>query len=568
MTLLSVHPDATALDALRVALVLLFAVGQAVMAFWPDLRSWPDTISTRSASLDNPVVPVPPTFAIWGLIFLSCAAFAVWQALPANWGDPLLRYVGWLALALFAGNIAWEAWVPKRGLDWTSVAIILIELVLALWLLFVVSYANLSGWTWWLAAFPFQLFAGWVSAATFVNLSSTMVRPFIDKPVGVTGPDPRRPAIALALVGSAIVLGLVVTFLSGAWPYALAVAWALGGIVVANRPRTTVAGTALAGVLAIALATFVSPAAAQTNPNPETEQMTNATTRTVTTPILDIAYLERGPADGPVIILVHGFPDDATGWLPVMDALAGQGVRTLAPYLRGFGPTRFRDEATPRSGQVAALVADLRDFIDALDIERATLVGQDWGARAAQGVAALHPEQVERLVTFGGYAISFGEDGPPPPYAVMQTLWYQHLLSMPFAEGILRGDPEGFARHLWSIWSPRWDETERDTALATVVPSFANPDFMPVVLSGYSYTAQGYDPDLAELELRLKAAPKINAPTTVIRGSQDPLETPAEFADDGAKFTAIKRTVTWQDAGHFAHREKPDALVELLAANG
>lgn len=568
MPLLSVHPDATALDALRVALVLLLAIGQALMAFWPDLRGWPDTISTRSASLDNPVVPVQATFAIWGLIFLSCAAFAVWQALPANWSDPLLRQVGWIALALFAGNVAWEAWVPKRGLDWTSVAIILVELVLALWLLFAVSSADLSGWPWWLVAFPFQLFAGWVSAATFVNLSSTMVRPFVGEPVSPTGADPRRSAVALTLVSSTIVLGLIVTFLSGAWPYALAVAWALGGIVVANRPRTTVAGTALAGALAIALATFVSPAIAQTDPNPETEQMNAAAPRTVTTPTLDIAYLERGPADGPVVILVHGFPDDATGWLPVMDALAERGVRTLAPYLRGFGPTQFRSEATPRSGQVAALVADLRDFMDALDIECATLVGQDWGARAAQGVAALHPERVERLVTFGGYAISFGENGPPPPYAVMQTLWYQHLLNMPFAEGILRGDAEGFAQHLWSIWSPGWDEAERDTALATVAPSFANPDFVPVVLSGYSYTGQGYDLALAELEAQLATAPRVTVPTTIIRGARDPLETPAEFADDGAKFTAIERSVTWPDAGHFAHREKSDALIELLAADG
>ena len=458
--------------------------------------------------------------------------------------------------------------MPKRGLDWASVAIILIELALSLWLLFTVSSADLSGWAWWLVAFPFQLFAGWVSAATFMNLSSTMVRPFVGQPVGTTGTDPRRPAVALALVGSAIVLGLVVTFLSGAWPYALAIAWALGGIVVANRPCTTVAGTALAGALVIALAVFVSPAAAETTTNPETEPMNAVASRTVIAPTLDIAYVERGPADGPVVILVHGFPDDATGWLAVMDALAERGVRTLAPYLRGFGPTRFRDDATPRSGQVAALVSDLRDFTDALGVERATLVGQDWGARAAQGVAALHPERVDRLVTFGGYAISFGEDGPPPPYAVMQTLWYQHLLNMPFAEGILRGDARGFARHLWSIWSPGWDEAEREAALDAVAPSFANPDFVPVVLSSYSYTAQRYDPDLVELEAKLAAAPQVTVPSTIIRGAQDPLETPAEFADDGAKFTAVERSVTWPDAGHFAHREKPDTLIELLATDG
>ena len=563
MSILTLHPDAGALDAVRAGLVVILAVAQAAMAFWPDLRGWTHTISTRSADLTNPVVPVPPAFAIWGLIFLSCAAFAVWQALPANLSDPFLRSLGWVAVALFAGNVLWEAWVPRHGLDWTSVAIITAELGLALWLLLAVSTADLGGWAWWLTAFPFQLFAGWVSAAFFVNLSSTLVRPYAGAPVAATGADPRRAAVALALVGCAIVLGLVVSLLSGAWPYALAVAWALGGIALANRPMPTIAGTALAGAAAIVVAALVSPAAAkaqtQTQTLPEDRPVT-----TIAIPSLDIAYLERGPADGPVVILVHGFPDDATAWLPVMDALAAEGIRSLAPFLRGVGPTTFRDDATPRSGQVAALVADLRAFMDAMDVAKATLVGQDWGARAAQGVAALHPERVDRLVTLSGYAIAFGEDGPPPPYAVLQTLWYQHLLNMPFAEGILRGDAEGFARHLWSIWSPGWDAAARDAALASVTATFENPDFAPVVLSGYSYTGQGYDPALADLEAELAEAPPVTVPTTIIRGAQDPLETPAEFADDEARFTSVAASITLPDAGHFAHRERPEALIEVL----
>ena len=559
MSILTLHSDAGALDAVRAGLVVILAVAQAAMAFWPDLRGWTHTISTRSADLTNPVVPVPPAFAIWGLIFLSCAAFAVWQALPANLGDPLLRSLGWVAVALFAGNVLWEAWVPRHGLDWTSVAIITAELGLALWLLLAVSAADLGGWAWWLTAFPFQLFAGWVSAAFFVNLSSTLVRPYAGAPVAATGADPRRPAVALALVGCAVVLGLVVSLLSGAWPYALAVAWALGGIALANRPMPTIAGTALAGAAAVVVAALVSPAAAQAQTLPEDRPVT-----TIATPSLDIAYLDRGPADGPVVILVHGFPDDATGWLPVMDALAAKGVRSLAPFLRGTGPTTFRDEATPRSGQVAALVSDLRAFMDAMDVRMATLVGQDWGARAAQGVAALHPERVDRLVTYGGYAIAFGEDGPPPPYAVLQTLWYQHLLNMPFAEGILRDDAEGFARHLWSIWSPGWDAAARDAALTSVAASFENTDFAPVVLSGYSYTGQGYDPALADLEVELAEAPQVTVPTTIIRGAQDPLETPAAFADDGARFTSISTSITLPDVGHFAHRESPEALIEVL----
>jgi len=202
--------------------------------------------------------------------------------------------------------------------------------------------------------------------------------------------------------------------------------------------------------------------------------------------------------------------------------------------------------------------------MDAFGIETATLVGQDWGARAAQGVAALHPERVDRLVSYGGYAIAWGEAGGPPPYPVMQTLWYQHLLNMPFAEGILRGDTEGFSRHLWSIWSPTWDHKARSAAFDEILASLQNPDFVPVVLSGYSYSAQGYDDALTELEDALNAAPTIAVPTIIIRGAQDPLEIPEEFANDTAKFSDIIGSITLPNAGHFAHREEPERLIEVL----
>ena len=291
---------------------------------------------------------------------------------------------------------------------------------------------------------------------------------------------------------------------------------------------------------------------------------TEPATHTIATDVLDVAFLQRGAEGGPTVVFVHGFPDDASAWLPVMDALAERGIRSYAPFLRGFGPTRFKTAEAYRSGQVAALVADLVAFMDAVDIERATLVGHDWGARAAQGVAALHPTRIERLVTYGGYAISFGEGDGPPPYSVLQTLWYQHLFNMPFAEGILRSDAEGFARHLWTVWSPGWNDHDKDTAFASVRSSF-NADFVDVVLSGYSYSERGYVPALAGLEAELAGAPVIDVPTVIIRGARDPLETPAEFANDGAKFIAIEQSITLPDAGHFAHRQDPETLIEVLA---
>ena len=558
------------LDHLRVALVLALAVAQAVAAFWPDLRGHRHTIATRSAALVNPVVPVGPTFAIWGPIFLSCIAFALWQAWPANHDDPLARSIGWTAAGLFAANTAWELWVPRRGLDRTSVVLILVELGLAVWLLFAVTSADLSGRAWWLIALPFSLFAGWVTAATFVNLSSTLLgrhrSASAEAGAQGRGVDPRRPAVALALIGSTAALGLVVTLASGSLPYALGLAWALAGIALANRSRRPLAGAAVAAALSVVVAASVSPAHAasptggSTVSDPATAPADDV--RTVRTDALEIAYLERGPADGPVTVLVHGFPDDATGWLPVMDALADAGRRTLAPYLRGFGPTRFLDPETPRSGQLAALVADLVGFMDALDVERATLVGHDWGARATQGVAALHPDRVERLVSYGGYAISFGEGSGPPPYPVLRELWYQHLLNMPFADGLLHGDADGFARYLWSQWSPGWDG--REVAFGSIAPFIANPDFVPVVLSGYSYTGAGFDPALADLEAHLAEGPTVDVPTTIVRGGRDPLETPAEFAHDGVRFAAIERSIGLPDAGHFAHRQRPDVAIEVL----
>jgi pimeloyl-ACP methyl ester carboxylesterase len=131
--------------------------------------------------------------------------------------------------------------------------------------------------------------------------------------------------------------------------------------------------------------------------------------KTIRTPMLEIAYEESGPADGPPVVLLHGFPDDVRAYDGVAPPLAAAGRRVLVPYLRGYGPTRFLDPRTPRSGQQAALGQDLKDFLDALGLERVALAGYDWGGRAACIVAALWPERVTALVSIGGYNIqSFG----------------------------------------------------------------------------------------------------------------------------------------------------------------
>lgn len=246
-------------DGLRAVLVLLAAVAQAAMAGWPDARGWKHTIATRSASLGTPVVPPGFTFTIWGPIFLLCGAFAVWQALPDQLGDPLVRTVGWLAIGLFSANVAWEIYVPFRGLAWPSVLLIVGELmfcgVIAATL--VRSPEAWSGARLWFMTVPLLFFAGWASAALFVNLSSTLVLK------GITRPDPRRTSGALLLVGLAAGLASAATLWTGSLAYALAMVWAFVGIVAANTGSrrnaavAAVAGLACAAVLASAILPMV-----------------------------------------------------------------------------------------------------------------------------------------------------------------------------------------------------------------------------------------------------------------------------------------------------------------------
>lgn len=236
------------LDGLRAILVLGFAVGQAVAAYWPELRQWPHTIASRSARLRNPVVPINWAFAIWGPIFLSCIAFAVWQALPGNLDDLLARRIGWLALPVFAGTVAWEAYVPRRDLDGVSVAIILVELGLLLTILLILAGAPrpVDLVRFWLVHVPFQVLAGWVSVATFVNTASALQR------AGVA----MGTRLSLPMIAGAAALGSVVAWTTGGWFYAAAVAWALFGVVVANtaRDRRPAVAAVAGGLIPVLLA--------------------------------------------------------------------------------------------------------------------------------------------------------------------------------------------------------------------------------------------------------------------------------------------------------------------------
>ena len=195
---------------------------------------------------------------------------------------------------------------------------------------------------------------------------------------------------------------------------------------------------------------------------------------TIRTPHLDIAYLEAGPPDGPPVILLHGWPSDVHDWDGVAPPLADAGYRVLVPWLRGFGPTRFLDAATPRSGQQAALGADLRDFMDALNIDSALLGGYDWGGRAACVVAALWPQRARGLVTINGYNIqNIPLAGRPAEAAQEHRYWYQWYFHTERGRAGLARNRRDVARLLWRLCRPTGSSTmppSRPPRRASTIP--------------------------------------------------------------------------------------------------
>jgi pimeloyl-ACP methyl ester carboxylesterase len=294
---------------------------------------------------------------------------------------------------------------------------------------------------------------------------------------------------------------------------------------------------------------------------------------TIQTPVLTIAYEENGNAQGFPIILLHGFPDDVRAWDDVASPLAKAGYRVLAPYLRGYGPTRFRDAAAPRMGEQAAIGQDVIDFADALRLPRFGLAGYDWGGRAAAIAAALHPDRVRATVLIGGYTIqnTVAPSQPGAPEAE-QRLWYQWYFNTERGRAGLQMNRRALCRLLWQTWSPSWhftDETYNRTA-----DSFDNPDFVDVVIHSYRHrigNAPG-EPRFKSMEEKLAERPKIQAPSITLYGADDGIARPPDASPPAelAAFNSLVARRVIPGVGHFMPREKPEAvssaLLELLSA--
>jgi pimeloyl-ACP methyl ester carboxylesterase len=281
--------------------------------------------------------------------------------------------------------------------------------------------------------------------------------------------------------------------------------------------------------------------------------------------VLNVAYYEAGPADGPVAVLLHGFPYDIHSYVDVAPQLAAQGCRVIVPYLRGYGPTRFRDAATPRSGEQAAIGADLMALMDALSIPRAVFVGYDWGGRAACVGAALWPERCIGLVSVNSYLIQDIANALKPAKAEREVpLWYQWYFQIERGRAGLAADRRGITRILWRQWSPNWSFDE--ACLERTSAAHDNPDYVDVVIHSYRhrYGLVEGDPRYADIQRRLAALPPISVPAITLDGEGDGVVPATDGKSTAASFTGRRVHRLIPRAGHNLPQEEPEAFAAAV----
>ncbi|WP_137733774.1 alpha/beta fold hydrolase [Pseudaquabacterium pictum] len=285
--------------------------------------------------------------------------------------------------------------------------------------------------------------------------------------------------------------------------------------------------------------------------------------------VLDIAHVDAGPRDGPPVVLMHGFPYDIHAYAEVLPRLVAAGCRVVVPCLRGFGPTRFLHADTPRSGEQAALGADLLALLDALAIPRAVLAGYDWGGRGACVVAALWPERCRGLLSFNSYNIqAIAKAMVPDTPENERSLWYQYYFHSERGRAGLAQDRRALCRLLWRTWSPTW--AFDDAAFDRSAAAFDNPDFVDVVIHSYRHRfglVPG-DPALAGIEARLALQPAITVPTLTFDGADDGVRPPAPASQHAHRFSGPRVHAVVPGVGHNMPQEVPalfaDAVLRLV----
>jgi len=281
--------------------------------------------------------------------------------------------------------------------------------------------------------------------------------------------------------------------------------------------------------------------------------------------LLNIAYAEAGPADGPPVILLHGWPYDIYSFVDVTPLLASSGYRVIVPYLRGYGATRFLSSDTMRNGQPSAVAVDIIALMDALKIQKAVLAGFDWGARTADIIAALWPQRCKALVSVSGYLIGSQASGelPLPPAAELQW-WYQFYFATDRGKAGYDKNRRDFAKLIWRQASPKWNFD--DATFDRSAGAFDNPDHVEIVIHNYRWRqglAQGeakYD----DLEQRLALAPVITVPTITMEGDANgaPHPPPSAYA---AMFSGkYANRIIAGGVGHNLPQEAPQAFAQAV----
>ena len=330
-----------------------------------------------------------------------------------------------------------------------------------------------------------------------------------------------------------------------------------------------------AGALTLAAAQLgmVGPAVAQSNSTepaslPAIKPGTNSSfgpLKQTEAGVLTVGYADVGPADGPVAILLHGWPYDIHSFLDVAPLLASAGYRVIVPYLRGYGTTRFLSASTPRDGQQSVVAVDTIALMDALAIEHAIIGGFDWGARTANIIAALWPERCRAMVSVSGYLIGSQEAGkmPLPPSAELQW-WYQYYFATERGRAGYDKYRREFSKLIWQIASPKWDFD--DAVFNRAAVAFDNPDHVAIVIHNYRWRLGLADGEskYGDLERKLAEGPVIRVPTIALEG--DANGAPHPDADSYAKKFAGKYThrLIRGGIGHNLPQEAPQAFAQAV----
>ncbi|MBW9115610.1 alpha/beta hydrolase [Rhizobium cauense] len=283
----------------------------------------------------------------------------------------------------------------------------------------------------------------------------------------------------------------------------------------------------------------------------------------VLTEDLQISFMETGAQRGKAVLLLHGWPDDATTWNAIVERLRDRRLRFVIPYLRGFGPTTFRNDSRLRTANGGILAMDAIALMDGLGIEQFSVVGHDWGSHVAECLAIGWPDRIERIGQLSS---------PPrmgglrtPSFRQSQLFWYQWFMATKRGAEAIAKDRRGFARIQWENWAPDgWFDEATFDAVAT---SFENPDWLAVTLHSYRvrWEEADADPRSVWLEDKVKETKSLSLPAVFIQGEQDGVTPPAMSEDVHRKFAGPFERILLQNVGHFPQREDPETVSRELA---